>query len=157
MSVVVNYEVDDSENRVNHQKDVENPSYTAGSSQPTRSSKWHHLLGRSQTLRTSDFLKSGIDKKMPISFECLKTYKIWTHVFSFEHGKQDHLLIGSGIQKHILQVGNYIMFIPYSLSDDLQGITKHPKVVVARFFIFIPTWGRFPFWVICFRWVETTN
>ena len=25
------------------------------------------------------------------------------------------------------------------------------------FFIFIPTWGRFPFWVIVFRWVETTN
>ena len=24
-------------------------------------------------------------------------------------------------------------------------------------FIFIPTWGRFPFWLILFRWVETTN
>ena len=24
-------------------------------------------------------------------------------------------------------------------------------------FIFIPTWGRFPFWLIFFRWVETTN
>ena len=23
--------------------------------------------------------------------------------------------------------------------------------------IFIPTWGRFPFWLIFFRWVETTN
>ena len=25
------------------------------------------------------------------------------------------------------------------------------------FFIFIPTWGRFPIWLIFFRWVETTN
>ena len=25
------------------------------------------------------------------------------------------------------------------------------------FFIFTPPWGRFPFWLIFFRWVETTN
>ena len=25
------------------------------------------------------------------------------------------------------------------------------------FLIFIPIWGRFPCWLICFRWVETTN
>ena len=25
------------------------------------------------------------------------------------------------------------------------------------FFIFAPIWGRFPFWLIFFRWVETTN
>ena len=25
------------------------------------------------------------------------------------------------------------------------------------FFIFIPTWGRFPFWLIFFRWVATIN
>ena len=25
------------------------------------------------------------------------------------------------------------------------------------FFIFTPNWGRFPFWLIFFRWVETTN
>ena len=25
------------------------------------------------------------------------------------------------------------------------------------FFIFTPTWGRFPFWLIFFSWVETTN
>ena len=25
------------------------------------------------------------------------------------------------------------------------------------FFIFTPTWGRFPFWLIFFKWVETTN
>ena len=26
-----------------------------------------------------------------------------------------------------------------------------------RFFMFIPIWGRFPFWLILFKWVETTN
>ena len=26
-----------------------------------------------------------------------------------------------------------------------------------RFFIFTPVWGRFPIWLILFRWVETTN
>ena len=25
------------------------------------------------------------------------------------------------------------------------------------FFIFTPTWGRFPFWLIFFKWVESTN
>ena len=25
------------------------------------------------------------------------------------------------------------------------------------FFIFTPSWGRFPFWLVFFRWVETTN
>ena len=25
------------------------------------------------------------------------------------------------------------------------------------FFMFTPIWGRFPFWLIVFRWVETTN
>ena len=25
------------------------------------------------------------------------------------------------------------------------------------FFMFIPIWGRFPFWLFFFRWVETTN
>ena len=30
-------------------------------------------------------------------------------------------------------------------------------VVVSNIFIFIPIWGRFPFWLIFFRWVETTN
>ena len=26
-----------------------------------------------------------------------------------------------------------------------------------RFFIFTPIWGRFPFWLIFFKWVETTT
>ncbi len=36
------------------------------------------------------------------------------------------------------------------------------SIMIARwwfqiFFIFIPTWGRFQFWLIFFRWVKTTN
>ena len=30
-------------------------------------------------------------------------------------------------------------------------------VVATHFFIFNPTWGLFPFWLIFFKWVETTN
>ena len=29
--------------------------------------------------------------------------------------------------------------------------------VVVSFFFSTPIWGRFPFWLIFFRWVETTN
>ena len=36
------------------------------------------------------------------------------------------------------------------------GTLKNPKVV-SNNFIFTPIWGRFPFWLIFFRWVETTN
>ena len=39
--------------------------------------------------------------------------------------------------------------------------TVHPTNIsrwwFQIFFIFTPTWGRFPFWLIFFRWVETTN
>ena len=38
----------------------------------------------------------------------------------------------------------------FSGSLCLAGGFKH-------FIIFIPIWGRFPFWLIFFRWVETTN
>ena len=30
-------------------------------------------------------------------------------------------------------------------------------VVVSNIFFFPPIWGRFPFWLIFFKWVETTN
>ena len=30
-------------------------------------------------------------------------------------------------------------------------------LVVSTIFMFIPIWGRFPLWLIFFRWVETTN
>ena len=30
-------------------------------------------------------------------------------------------------------------------------------VATQMFFIFIPIWGGFPFWLIFFKWVETTN
>ena len=41
-------------------------------------------------------------------------------------------------------------------------IQNHHKNIWTRwwfqlFFIFTPIWGRFPFWLIFFRWVETTN
>ena len=30
-------------------------------------------------------------------------------------------------------------------------------VVVSKLFIFTPTWGNDPFWLVFFNWVETTN
>ena len=30
-------------------------------------------------------------------------------------------------------------------------------MVVSKIFYFHPIWGRFPFWLIIFKWVETTN
>jgi len=35
--------------------------------------------------------------------------------------------------------------------------TQSWVVKLQTFFSFTPTWGRFPFWLIFFRWVETTN
>ena len=34
---------------------------------------------------------------------------------------------------------------------------KQTRVWIQIFLIFIPIWGRFPLWLIFFRWVETTN
>ena len=40
-------------------------------------------------------------------------------------------------------------------------LVSHPKSTARWwfqiFFIFTPIWGRFPFWLIFFRWVETTK
>ena len=30
-------------------------------------------------------------------------------------------------------------------------------VVISCLLMFIPIWGRFPFWLLFFKWVETTN
>ncbi len=40
--------------------------------------------------------------------------------------------------------------VKYHYSPHLGGGFKH-------FFMFTPIWGRFPFWLIFLRWVETTN
>ena len=44
----------------------------------------------------------------------------------------------------------------------ISWLTRGNSWTISRwwfqtFFIFTPTWGRFPFWLIFFRWVETTN
>ena len=37
------------------------------------------------------------------------------------------------------------------------GIFTYTRWWFETFFIFTPIWGRFPIWLILFRWVETTN
>ena len=51
------------------------------------------------------------------------------------------------------------------LNEKLRGESLGWKIWIQVFFlgggfkcfIFTPIWGRFPFWLIFFRWVETTN
>ena len=38
-----------------------------------------------------------------------------------------------------------------------KGEELQPRWWFQIFFIFTPTWGRFRFWLICFKGVETTN
>ncbi len=51
------------------------------------------------------------------------------------------------------------MNIPQNLSLFLCAciLLLYTRLWFQIFFIFTPIWGRFPFWLIFFRWVETTN
>ena len=42
-------------------------------------------------------------------------------------------------------------------SRDSKGFGRFTRWWFQIFFIFTTTWGRFPIWLIFFRWVETTN
>ena len=48
---------------------------------------------------------------------------------------------------------NLLCSVEASWCNPLLG----PTWWFQTFFIFTPIWGRFPFWLIFFRWVETTN
>ena len=37
------------------------------------------------------------------------------------------------------------------------GVNSKTRWWFQRFFSFIPIWGRFPIWLLFFKWVETTN
>ena len=41
--------------------------------------------------------------------------------------------------------------------DDIDLFKQSPRWWFQTFFIFTPTWGTFPFWLIFFKWVESTN
>ena len=44
-----------------------------------------------------------------------------------------------------------------SMSNIRNIYQRKPRWWFQTFFIFTPIWGRFPFWLIFFKWVETTN
>ena len=47
---------------------------------------------------------------------------------------------------------------PLKKASKMRNWAYHGWVVATQiFFIFIPIWGRFPFWLLFFKWVETTN
>ena len=54
-------------------------------------------------------------------------------------------LLGKGVGKNFSQA--------YKVST----VIIYTRWWFEMFFIFTPTWGRFPFWLIFFKWVETTN
>ena len=52
------------------------------------------------------------------------------------------------------------LFHTGSISKLKPGKIHHPILAgwwFQIFFMFTPTWGRFPIWLIFFNWVETTN
>ncbi len=57
----------------------------------------------------------------------------------------------------------HLILFPFCLFSVLSWIyLNHDKQNKTRwwfqtFFIFTPVWGRFPIWLVFFRWVETTN
>ena len=58
--------------------------------------------------------------------------------------------------------GNEKVFQPSTTSGAKMLVSGRVILSKSRwwfqiFFIFIPIWGRFPFWLIFFKWVETTN
>ena len=53
-------------------------------------------------------------------------------------------------------VSKLMLFVIYMCSE--QSIcTLYSRWWFQIFFIFTPIWGRFPIWLIFFKWVETTN
>ena len=52
-------------------------------------------------------------------------------------------------------VGGSFFFRSTKLGRNPGGFTS--AKYLGGGFIFTPTWGRFPIWLIFFRWVETTN
>ena len=78
------------------------------------------------------------------SFEVLGCLQCW----------HDHWA-GCGISGGSLTKNAGLVYSGYP-SPESKIIT--PETVVSNIIYFHPeTWGRFPFWLICFKWVETTN
>ena len=50
----------------------------------------------------------------------------------------------------------WVIWRRYGKTTDL-GPKACTRWWFQTFFFFIPIWGRFPFWLIFFKWVETTN
>ena len=62
----------------------------------------------------------------------------------------------------IIEAQRYLVVPLRKVGKDMEENRKIRLTSIARwwfqrFFIFIPIWGRFPSWLIFFRWVETTN
>ena len=63
----------------------------------------------------------------------------------------------SGIPYHptVAATNKYLLFFVWR--SKVYSWQNKTRQWFQIFFIFTPIWGRFPFWLIFFRWVETTN
>ena len=81
------------------------------------------------------------------------------------------MLQKSGV--HSVEVGSFVLILTLFYTSQMVRRISEPWTACYKllpsnklckpgwwfqiFFIFTPIWGRFPFWLIFFRWVETTN
>ena len=59
------------------------------------------------------------------------------------------------------RIGTFLKMLKIQISKERAEVHPRSKTQARWWFqifcIFTPTWGRCPFWLIFFRWVETTN
>ena len=90
------------------------------------------------------------------------------HQLAIDWGSKTHGRKKSCLEFEVsgVKITDQLELFNSSLSSLLQNSTtkdilvfKYPKTRwwFQLFFMFTPIWGRFPFWLIFFKWVETTN
>ena len=111
---------------------------------------FHYLLGGGSFKRYSKYVKSAIIKVDPE-----------THSESSERRTKPrcHIMSFTQIWRKLDRSFN-LAFLPFMVRKSchhLRCIKHTTRWWFQIFFIFTPTWGRFPFWLIFFKGVETAN
>ena len=126
----------------------------------------HRTIGRDTSLATGQIILNT----QTIHYIIEKSLKTTIHLkFAlFDSPEMGNLIIPVesapfwGDHDQIPQKKDYKSWVPSRATfwNQLGNIHTHLKITrwwFQTFFIFIPTWGRFPFWLIFFRWVKATN
>ena len=76
-------------------------------------------------------------------------------------GRPEHLEIGADVQKpRVAGLGRHHHRLGWRFPTKMLKLSdpkEQARWWFQIFFIFTPTWGKNPIWLIFFRWVETTN